>query len=195
MRSEGPPLEVLLRRLLEIPSDFLAEPRIGGQGDIDVAAVVWDVLRQAGGRPPTDKELGSYRPWGLGARAKRNRLRLVLVSCWLLADPSFQRAELADLAHRFLQETLLKLDPYMPVDRLLHDSDRREELVRRLLSDLGLRPAGETEAQAADRLQTLDSGARVRVLRQSAKAERRAQEVREAMARKAALDAASRYGE
>ncbi len=67
MQSEGPPLEVLLRRLLETPSEFLAEPRIGGHGDIDVAAVVWDVLRESGGRPLTDKELGPFRPWGLGA--------------------------------------------------------------------------------------------------------------------------------
>ncbi len=119
----------------------------------------------------------------------------MLVSCWLLADPYFKQPALADLARQFLQETLLGLDQYMPVDRLLHDPDRREELVRRLLNDLGLRPAGETEAQAADRLQTLDSGERARVLRQSAKAERRAQDVRDAMARAAAQDAASRYGE
>jgi hypothetical protein len=68
-------------------------------------------------------------------------------------------------------------------------------LVRRLLHELDLRPAGETAAQAADRLQTLDSAERERVLREAAKAERRAQAVRDAMARAAAQDAANRYGE
>jgi hypothetical protein len=41
----------------------------------------------------------------------------------------------------------------------------------------------------------LDSAERQRVLKAAAKAERRAQEIREAMARAAAQDAANRYGE
>ena len=46
-----------------------------------------------------------------------------------------------------------------------------------------------------DRKGTLDSVERQRVLQETAEAERRAREVREALARKQALESASRYGE
>jgi hypothetical protein len=196
MHREGPLLENLLRRLLETPADFLAEPRIGNSGQIDVGAVVWDLCRELSGDALPVKQLAVFRPWGLGAKKKRNQLRLVLVGCWLLADPAFRGEKVkAEDVLRFLEATTAALDAYMPVDRLLNDPDRREELARRLLADLNLRPAGESLAQAADRLQTLDSAERERVLRDAAVAERRAKQIREAMARAAAADAASRYGE
>jgi hypothetical protein len=196
MGSEGPPLEALLHRLVETPSEFLAEPRIGQQGEVDVAAVVWDVLRDLGAKPPAESEMSQFRPRAAGAKAKRNQLQLVLLTCWILGDSWFRnQPELATKAHAFLEQTLSELEAYLPAGRLLNDPDRREELVRRLLHELDLRPAGETAAQAADRLQTLDSAERERVLREAAKAERRAQAVREAMARAAAQDAANRYGE
>ncbi len=196
MLREGPPLELLLRRLVEIPPEFLAEPRFGQTGEIHVAAVVWDVLRDVGRGPLADAGLAPFRSEESERSADRNYLRLVLVACWLLGDTWFQGQEaLAAAAHRFLADVLRDLQTYLPVERLVDDADRREEFVRRLLHDLGLRPAGETPAQAMDRLQTLDSVERVRVLRDARASERRAQAVREAMARAAAQDAASRYGE
>jgi hypothetical protein len=196
MTHEGPPLEMLLRRMIETPAEFLAEPRIGKRGDVDVAAVVWDVFRELGGEPPRANELAAFRPTGLGAKLKQNRLRLVLLGCWLLGDEWFRgRHEAAGAARHFLDETLSLLAGYLHADRLLNDPDRREEFIRRMLADLDLRPAGETESQAADRLQTLDTAERSRVLQEAAGAERRAREIREAMARAAAQDAASRYGE
>jgi hypothetical protein len=80
-------------------------------------------------------------------------------------------------------------------EKFISDPDRREELVRSCLAQCGLRPQGETQSQAADRLTTLDSAERDRVLRATAAAERRAREIREAMARKQAQESASRYGE
>jgi hypothetical protein len=56
-------------------------------------------------------------------------------------------------------------------------------------------PLGETIEQSMDRKSTLDSVERQRILQETAEAERRAREVREAMARKQALESASRYGE
>jgi len=75
------------------------------------------------------------------------------------------------------------------------DMDRREELVRVLLASIDVRPAGETIEQASDRKSTLDSVERSKVLQATIAAEKRAREIREAMARKAALESASRYGE
>ncbi|MBP7601669.1 MAG: hypothetical protein KA750_09995, partial [Thermoflexales bacterium] len=58
---------------------------------------------------------------------------------------------------------------------------------------LALRPAGESVAQAQDRLATLNTAERQRVIQAARAAEERARAVREAMARKAAEEAAAKY--
>ena len=62
MESEGPALEGLLRRLAECPAEFLAEPRIGRSGQIEVAAVVSDLLRDLGGDPLSAKDAAVFAP-------------------------------------------------------------------------------------------------------------------------------------
>ncbi len=74
--------------------------------------------------------------------------------------------------------------------QLIADSDRREELSRLCLKALDLRPAGETAAQAQDRLTTLNTAERQRVVAAARAAEERARQIREAMAKKAAEEAA-----
>jgi hypothetical protein len=196
VERDGPPLEALLHRLTETPAAFQAEPRAGKKGTIDVAAVVWDLMRDLGRDPPGDEQLARFRVPASKMREHRNRLRLVLLSCWLLSDPWFPvNKAFAELTYRFLDAGLGVLQLYLDADRLLNDPDRREELVRRTLAELKMRPAGETVAQASDRLQTLDSAERERVLREAAEAEKRAQEIREAMAKAAAQESANRFGE
>ena len=57
MKEEGPQLEALTRRLSECPSDFLAEPRTAkGGGQVEVAAVVFDLLGELGDKILTKKE-------------------------------------------------------------------------------------------------------------------------------------------
>ena len=73
------------------------------------------------------------------------------------------------------------------------DADRREELRGCAWRGLGLRPRGETVAHATDRLTTLDSVERVRVVSQTRGAEARARELRRKMAEEAARAAAARY--
>ena len=81
-------------------------------------------------------------------------------------------------------ERLRQLARLVKAELFVSDPDRREELARFVLASLDLRPAGETVEQASDRLTTLDSVERDRVLRRTAAAEKRAREVRQAMARK-----------
>jgi hypothetical protein len=193
MKNEGPPLETLLRRLAECPPDFLAEPRLGAAGVVEVAAVVADLVRDLGGASLTAEQAAPFRPTG-SPRAHRNRLRAVLVAAWLLHDPWFrERKQFADPAYGFLAKGLGELAGLVPAPQLVLDADRREELARLALQALGLRPAGETAEQAQDRLTTLNSAERQRVIREAQEAERRAQEVRAAMARKAAEEAAAKY--
>jgi hypothetical protein len=73
------------------------------------------------------------------------------------------------------------------------DPKRREEIVRSLLAVLELIPEGETEAQADDRLTRVSSAQRKRLLAAAREAEARAEVVREALAAKAAQEAADKY--
>jgi hypothetical protein len=77
--------------------------------------------------------------------------------------------------------------------KFVHDPDRREELARLALARLGYRPAGESVAQAQDRLTSLSSVERARVMGAARAAEERARAVREALARKAAEESADKY--
>jgi hypothetical protein len=196
MMEEGPLLETLTRRLAECPADFLAEPRDNsGKGAIHVAAVVYDLVRDLGGAPITKKEAAIFELHAKHTRADVNRLRVVLVACWLLHDPWFRsRRRFAEDAYMLLATGLDELAAIVQAGQLVADADRREELARICLKSLGLRPAGETAEQSEDRLATLDSVERSRVVREARAAEERARKIREEMARKAAEEAAAVYG-
>jgi hypothetical protein len=192
MTREGPPLEALTRRLAECPPEFLLEPRIGPGGTIDAGAVVSDLSRALGGPLLGAAELARFRP---ADPAERNRLRITLVAAWLLHDEWF-RAEgsLAPAAVRFLEGWLDELAPLVDAPLFVSDADRREELARLCLRALELLPAGESEARALDRLTTLSSAERTRVIRETRAAQERVRKIREAMEKKAAQEAAAAYG-
>jgi hypothetical protein len=192
MNQEGPLLETLTRRLSECPSEFLEEPRGAPSGGrVETAAVVSDLLRDLGGEMLTLQEAAAF---GYKAQGKRERLQLVLISCWLLHDSWFLSNKRHQGVLKFLAEGLADLTDLVKPEKFVIDPDRREELVRLCLKALGLRPKGETLAQAQDRLATLNSVERARVIREAQAAEERARAIREEMARKAAEEAASYYG-
>lgn len=191
MTREGPALEPLLRRLAETPPDFLAEPRIGPHGRIEVAAVVADLCDRLGVVIPPGG-LDWFAP--LDARNDRNRLAIALLQVWLVAGDQLAAAAI-DGAALFgaLVDGAAELAPHTPAPRFVADPERREELVRHLLARLGLRPRGESEAQAQDRLTSLSAAERARVVKASRAAEERARAIREALARKAAEEAADKW--
>jgi hypothetical protein len=212
MKNEGPLLETLTRRLAECPAEFLYEPRLGKEGTVRVAAVVADLLCSLGAPDLQGATLGAaVEAQGVpgparGAAGKRpdaaspdpaqhrNRLQMVLIGAWLLHDPWFRSGgQLAPAAYRFLAQDLAELAGLVNAGRLVSDPDRREELARLCLKTLGLRPAGETPAQAQDRLQTLSTLERQRVIREAQAAEVRMREIREAMKKKAAEEAAAKF--
>lgn len=211
-RGTGPPIEVLLRRLIETPADFRAEPAFGRQSDpttatdrnpdeggeggpIVVAAIVSDVLVSLGGRPLSVEEARRYKP--RRSAAARNRLRATAIGAWLVAgfdagaEPGLDEDRLGAV-RIFLDQTVADLAELVDASTLADDPERREELARLLLRDLDLVPEGETEAQAGDRLTTLDSINRQRVMEQAREAERRAAEVRRALEEQRAAEAAAK---
>jgi hypothetical protein len=196
MKDEGPQLEVLTRRLAECPVDFLAEPKTAkGDGLVEVGAVVFDLLRDLGGKVLSAKEAGKFLLSNPNSKDERNHLRLVLIASWLLHDIWFRtRGQFAHQAFELLTAGLKEVAALIDPPKFVSDPDRREELSRLCLKGLGLRPAGESIEQALDRLTTLDSVERVRVVKAAREAEERARLIREEMARKAAEEAAANYG-
>ena len=183
----GPPIEHLTRRLLACPAVFLdteAKP--------DLRAVLADLLRDIAGQPllrvGTDALVTPPR-----THAKpENRLRLLAVTAWLLHDPAFRDAALLDAATRLLTDGLDPFAEVVDAEACVTDPDRREELARVVLDALGLLPDGETPEQATDRLATLDSAERLRVVRDTQIAEERARRIQEALRQKAAEEAAAK---
>lgn len=192
MNQEGPLLETLTRRLAECPSEFLEEPRIGTTvgGRVETAAVVSDLLRDLGGESLTLQQASVF---GYNSQGKRESLQLVLIVCWLLHDGWFLSHKAQQGVLKLLTDGLKDLTDLVKPEKFVTDADRREELVRVCLKAMGLRPAGESLAQAQDRLSTLNTVERARVIREAQAAEERARQIREEMARKAAEEAASYY--
>ena len=179
--TDGPPLEHLTQRLQACPDVFLSD-------DVDPGAIAADLIRQLAGDP---LRRVNVQPVVMG-RPERT-VRVMLVTCWLLADEAFARQpDLVEPATRVLTGDIHALAEVVSAEDCITDAGRREELVRFTLAALGLRPQGETEAQAADRLATLDSAARLAVVREAQVAEERARRIREAIARKAAAEAAAK---
>jgi hypothetical protein len=174
----------LLHRLADCPPDFLHGP-----DEIDVVALACDHFRALATAVPGPQDRRSL------AALPGEAQRLLPIVLWLLRDAWFRaRPHLAAATWTLLQaESLTRLAKMVRPEVMIQDPDRREELVRLCLKGLGLVPAGESPEQAADRLTTLDSVERDRVIRDTRKAEARAREVREAMARKRAEEAAARY--
>ena len=191
MNKEGPPLESLTRRIAETPAEFLLAPRIGSAGDVHTPAVVHDTLMLYAISIPLP-DLAVFA--GRDPKTDRARLSMTLLACWALADEGL-RAASPDLAEVMvlLRDDASELAAHGTAERIVADPDRREELARLTLARLGLRPAGETLAQAQDRLTTLSSAERARLLKASRQAEERARSIRVALARKAAEEAADKW--
>ena len=188
MNREGPPLETLTRRLAECPAEFLALPRVGETGTVHVDAVVSDLLRELGGDGLSLEAARHFQ--SRNRKADRARLSVVLLACWLLHDDWFLgRPDFAAPVLKLLSDGPAELAATTAAAKFVADPDRREELARLCLRELGLRPAGETIAQAQDRLATLNAAERQRVITAARQAEQRAQKIREAMKKQAEQEA------
>ncbi len=188
MTAEGPELDRLTHRLSECPPEILSAA-LGGAG-VDPEAVVHDLWLDLGGELLPPAELREFRA---GSPDQANRLRLVLIACWLLHDSWFrERGGLAQPARRWLEEELGDLAELLRAELFVTDPERREELVRLALQALDLRPRGESEAAAADRLTTLDSRERESLLQATREKQAQAQKLREKMQAKRAREAAAK---
>jgi hypothetical protein len=180
----APPLPELLRHVADMPPAF--------RGDANVRAVVADLIESLSGSAATDRTLAAFDPASPTA-AEENRLRWVLAGCHLLWHPAFRAAGVArESLERLLLQDLATISGTVNAAELDRDEERREELVRFALRAIAATLPGESPNEAEDRLRQVDSVERRRVLVAAAERERRAREVREAMAKKAAEEAAAK---
>jgi hypothetical protein len=187
-----PPLAEFLRWMTEMPAAFRAEPQGFGTDTLAVYAVVADLFETCTGEPPDANLLAAFHAANTG-KVERNRLRWVLAACHLLWHPALRSQSVpAATLRKLLVQDLATLAAVAPVDRLIDEEERREELIRRTLRALDLRLPGESPKDAEDRLTQVDSVERQRLLREAAEKEKRAREVREMMARRAAEEAAAK---
>ena len=189
-KPAGPVLESLTHRLTQCPREFLYEPKTGKSGRVRVDAVVSDLFRDMAGKFP---KAGQCDMFSGGGEKDKNWLSLVLIACWLVNDKWFlEKPELAAAVLDFLQNKLQRLSNVCIAQTFVSEPERREELARYLLSCLGLRPEGESGKQAEDRLASLDSVERIRVMLEAKRAEEHARKVREAMKQRKAREAAAK---
>lgn len=192
MKNVGPELTALMHWLAECPADCyeipLGPPTHKQPVALDITAIVSDHLRDLG----IDLELVESYIAAIG-ELSANEQRLVVICSWLLREPWLMKNGDAVKIARLLSTGLAELASAVSPTKTVSDPDRREELVRICLRELGYRPEGETQQQSTDRLNTLDSAERIRVIRKTRAAESRARKIREAMAKKAAEEAAARY--
>lgn len=183
-------LDGLLARLAECPSELLAVPRVREAGSLHAGAVVHDAVLELGGAERLRERASAFGPQGSVTLAHR---RLALVACWLLSDPRLRGApDAGERALAWIEEGLKPLSQAGKHSAFVEDPDRREEMARSCLLALGLRPSGESQEAAASRLAALDSVERRRLIEATRAQREKARQLREAMARKEAEEAAAK---
>jgi hypothetical protein len=195
MNVYGPSITYLTERLIKTPEEFLMPPvMISGTkktGKINTGAVISDLLFDTGGNFLNEEEIKFFElDYEKNAS---NYLNIVLIICYLFHDNWFQvNAQYSQKILKFLKEDLFELANIVNYELFVTDSERREELARLCLYKIGLIPEGENENIAADRLITLNSIERRKIIEGTRAAYLRAQKIREAIAKKAAEEAASK---
>ena len=158
---------MLTHRLSETPAEFLSPVLASDSGAVNLAAIVSDLACDLGGSPLPASDANRFESRKEGGA---DELRLVLISCWLLHDSWFtERGSFSQKALTFLGGGLAGVAKVVRPEKFISDPDRREELARLCLAALDLLPAGENELQARDRLTTLSSVERLRVLAETRK--------------------------
>ncbi len=168
--------------LRQIMPPFTRDSQVG------LEALVHETLLRQYGRFADLEE----KDWSL-VRSRGPEAGLLRLLLGLLNHPVFTGSPLWPKAFRTLVSLLPDWSRSAPIRLFYQDAERREEVIRRVLTAFDFEVEGETMEEGRQRLETLDSIARSRVLAETRAAQKRALEIREALARKAAEEAASKY--
>ncbi len=124
-----------------------------------------------------------------------NHWRSIHIAAWLLSHQDFiNTPAIEDKLYNFWFVELPLASEYVKFNEWISDDERAEEMVRLLLNCCEIVPNGENYDEAADKLSSLSSAERHKVLKQSYEAHERIMSIKKAMAEKAAREAANTYG-
>lgn len=124
-----------------------------------------------------------------------NHWRAIHISAWLLSHPDFVNSpSIEDKLYHFWFEELVQASRYVKYNEWIADDERAEEMVRLLLHCCEIIPDGENRDEAADKLASLSSVDRHKVLKESYEAHERIMNIKREMAEKKAREAANTYG-
>lgn len=124
-----------------------------------------------------------------------NHWRTIHISIWLLSHRNFiNSAFIEEKLFNFWFEELSEASQYVKFKEWISDDERAEEMVRLLLHCCEIIPDGENYDEAADKLCSLSSADRQKVLKQSYEANERIMNIKREMAEKKAREAANTYG-
>lgn len=124
-----------------------------------------------------------------------NHWRAIHISAWLLSHPDFVNSpSIEDKLYHFWFEELVQASRYVKYNEWIADDERAEEMVRLLLHCCEIIPNGENNEEAADKLSSLSSVDRHKVLKESYEAHERIMNIKREMAEKKAREAANTYG-
>ncbi len=193
MKQAGPDLTSMIHHLQSCPHEFLMAPKTARKSGIHTGALCHDLMWSLQEESYVTREIA---PFSLPkAKKKTPFLKTIQVCCWLFSFPWFRgKDDLLYPIRQFLTSGLQEIAAHVSADLLLEDRERSEELCRMALFACDLVPAGETTAQAMERLETVSTMKRKELLQATAKAHKRAMEIKRAMAEKAAREAANVYG-
>ena len=190
MATQGVQIHGLMRRLGECPEELYLYSGKEKPGLVPLA-IVQDLFYYLGGSsldPKVREELRQMQ------HARPAETAFVLLGCYLLSDSFFRdRSELLDGTQKLLLQGFGELAGLASARDFVMNTDRREEMTRLCLRYLNLLPDGESSLQAKNRWESLDTVRIVALMQKAADLRRRQEELRKAMERKAAEEAASKW--
>ncbi len=183
-----PTISELIHHIKQCPPGFLAQPIQKGRGEVATEALVNDALRVI------TRSLTAPRLVEIGVdNRSENELRLMQICCWLLTHPHFIDARCEKL-QKFLLTGLGEVAELVNAEAWVSDEERAEELARLLLAAIDQVPANESAAEARDRLDSVNTVQRRKVIEESRAAIERTRELRRKMAEAKVREAANVYG-
>ncbi|HOF01471.1 MAG TPA: hypothetical protein PK385_10100 [Spirochaetota bacterium] len=191
--DKGPSINYIDLRISELPPVFLNIPEVI-DGFTTTSIILSDLLYEIFGKPMERSEInGSFT----SIKSDLNYLKIIQIICYILNDKWFRdyfksNMNKIDALKHFLFTDLAEYSKINKAERFVYDGEGREELSRLLFKSLTLIPEGETEAEAKDRLASIDSIERKRVIELSKQSQKRVKELQEALTRKEAEEAASK---
>lgn len=197
--ERGPSLVSLTQRLFQMPKEFLFSPilkipsnRKNLKHTIYIPAIYSDLCYFIWNEFPKAEELKFLQV--SSTSSDLNLLSIYSITIYLLHYPFFKNKPfLKEKVWLLFSEKLPSYKNIIKAEKFILDAEKREELSRFVLYHLGYIPLLETERYALERLTSLDSIERIKLVEATRKAQiAREEAIREAIRRREAEEAASR---